>query len=282
MNRGAEILDHGNPTSWAEAESCYRRAIDGDDRLHGAWIDLGLVHKWRKEWVEALQCNRRALELEAGSSGDPAYWNAGIAATALGDWGTARWAWTGYGVDLPDDFPFCENTFGMGGVRLPDGEVVWGTRRDPARVCISSVPLPDSGFRCGDVVLNDGAPTGSRVVRGREYPVFDVLLRLEPSPLPTVQVVVRAEHPGSVEDLGDRLARADIVAENWTESITIHCKACSEGRVDYDEPGHDHSSSDGDGTTTFGCSGELDDISQVVDEWASATGAAIDHVEVVA
>src|SRR5205807_10273545 len=65
-----------------------------------------------------------------------AWWNQGIAATALGRWGLARRAWAGFGIDLPAgegplDFP-C----GSCPVRLcPDGdaEVVWAHRIDPAR-----------------------------------------------------------------------------------------------------------------------------------------------------
>lgn len=248
----------------------------------GAWFDLGLVHKWRHEWPEALECNRRAVALGTDEQQDAAYWNAGIAATALGDWDTARWAWAGFGIRLPDDFPSGEPAFGFGAVRLPSHEVVWGRRRDPARLSIASVPLPASGFRCGDVVLHDGAPNGFRVVDGREHPVFDVLERLEVSARPTVEVVVRTTDPAWIGDLAERLARADVVAENWTASITTYCKACSEGRLDVDDPGHDHGAETGDGTTTLGCSGGQHDVAAIVEAWATETRAVVDHVDVVA
>jgi hypothetical protein len=282
MHLGADILDQDDPESWSPAEDCYRKAIEGDEELRGAWFDLGLVHKWRLEWADALRCNHRALEIDVDDEQDPAFWNAGIAATALGDWSTARWAWAGYGVTMPDDFPDCEDAFGPGAVRLPGGEVVWGTRRDPARFRLRSVPLPHSGFRCGDVVLNDGAPNGSRVSGGREYPVFDVLVRLEASPLPTVEVDVETVEPSALVVLEARLSEADVVAENWTTSISIHCKACSEGRVDYDAPGHEHPVGETDDVTRFGCSGDPARITAVAEAWEADGGGTVHKVEVVA
>ena len=282
MRRGADLLDHDDPTTWSPAEDCYRRAVEGDDRLRGAWFDLGLVHKWRLEWTESLSCNRRALDLGRDPEGDPAYWNAGIAATALGDWATAHWAWTGYGVILPDDYPMSEEAFGVGPVRLPDGEVVWGGRRDPARFRLMSVPLPRTGFRCGDVVLNDGAPNGSRVSGGREFPVFDVLVRLEASPQPTVEVSVEGATPSAVEDLENRWRTANVVVENWTESIVLHCPACSQGRVDQDRHDHDHRTGAVDGVTTFGCSGDPAGIRDVAQAWAADHAAKLLAVDVVA
>src|SRR5690606_754713 len=92
MHRGADLLDD----DLSGAEECYRRALALDEQLGGAWFDLGLVHKWRKEWAESLSCNKRAAALVPESAeGEPAFWNAGIAATALHDWDSARWAWAG-------------------------------------------------------------------------------------------------------------------------------------------------------------------------------------------
>jgi len=55
------------------------------------------------------------------------------------------------------------------------GEVVWGERLDPARLLILNVPLPESRHRFRDIVLNDGAENGTRVVDGDQVPVFDEL-----------------------------------------------------------------------------------------------------------
>jgi hypothetical protein len=90
-----------------------------------------------------------------GDGGSGEAWNLGIAATALGDWATARRAWTAFGVTLPagpadqpidgdfgitpirlnPDPRFAEPEFTIGGVRYRT-EVVWATacaRRGPHR-----------------------------------------------------------------------------------------------------------------------------------------------------
>ena len=246
------------------------------------WFDLGLIHKWRREWPECLACNLKAVELDPRGEEDPAYWNAGIAATALEDWAAARWAWRGYGVPISDGDGPIEENFGPGVVRLPVGETVWGTRIDPARMALSSIPTPESGFRCGDIVLHDGERRGSRIARGREYDVFDVISRWRASPVPTVEVVVDA--PGrALAKLMASLESAGVPAENWTESMTLHCTACSHGRVDYDSPDHAHGTPPQDnGSTRIGCSGTLVQVSDVVRAWASTEHASVLGIEEVA
>ena len=281
MHKGADLLD----ADLEQAEMCYRQALAMEPSLREAWFDLGLVHKWRREWAACLSCNRRAAELGSGAArpdGEPAYWNAGIAATALEDWPAARWAWTGYGITLTDGNGPVEEDFGQGVVRLPVGETVWGRRIDPARMVLTSVPLPDSGFRYGDIVLHDGEPQGSRVAGGREYPVFDTILRWRASPVSTVEVVVEAAGD-VVEALIDRLGSSGVHAENWTESVTFSCKACSLGRVDYDSSEHaHHGTTAGDGTASIGCSGNPVLVEEVVRAWATTQDATVISVEDIA
>ena len=281
MHRAA---DHLNDNDLEHAEACYRRAIGLDPSLYGAWFDLGLVHKWRREWAACLACNQRAAELVPPDErkGDPAFWNAGIAATALEEWAAARWAWQGYGIPITDGTGPIEEDFGAGVVRLPDGETVWGTRIDPARMVLHSVPLPDTGFRHGDIVLHDGEPRGSRVAGGREYSVFDVISRWRPSPVPTVEVVVEAT-TDAVERLVRTLEDEGIRAENWAATVTIQCKACSLGRVDYDHPDHRHDAGTWrDGTATIGCSGDLRRIAAIADAWSARERAVVHGIDEVA
>lgn len=278
MHRGADLLDH----DLVEAAACYRRALAMDPSLRGAWFDLGLVHKWRRDWAECLACNRRAAALgwDEGPQGDPAYWNAGIAATALEDWSTARWAWRGFGIPITDGDGAIEEDFGPGVVRLPDGETVWGRRIDPARMVLLSVPMPESGFRCGDVVLHDGEPKGSRVAGGHEYAVFELIARTRSSTRPTVEVVVDAG-PADVDQLVAKLESSGIRAENWTVSVVVHCKACSRGRIDYDHPDHDHRPPP-EGEMRVGCSGDVDEVAGVVSDWAASGNRSVRSVEAVA
>jgi tetratricopeptide (TPR) repeat protein len=91
--RGKRLADAGDDNA---AEVAYGRAIELDASFESAWFNLGLVFKRRHDWVECRRCNLRAAELDP-RKGQPAWWNLGIAATALGHWDTARRAWRGSG-----------------------------------------------------------------------------------------------------------------------------------------------------------------------------------------
>ena len=181
---------------------------------------------------ESLEHNRRAAALDPKNQA--AWWNMGIAATALGRWDAARAAWKGFGIDVPDGQGPIDLPCGYGPIRInPDGdaEVTWAYRLDPARAELASIPFPESGHRWKDVVLNDGAPNGYRQYKGQELPVFDALELLERSPFGTyVAHVKMPDRRDYLVQLAERAADLEGSAEDWSTSVRIICKACSEGR----------------------------------------------------
>jgi tetratricopeptide (TPR) repeat protein len=215
-----------------EAIEHYLTAIRLDAHWSTPRYNLGLLYKHQKNWKESLKYNREATALD--ETNEAAWWNMGIAATAMGRWNLARAAWRGFGIPVPDgdgpiDFP-C----GYGPIRLnpdTDGEVVWAHRLDPARAEIASIPFPESGHRWRDIVLNDGQPIGYRTVNGKEIPVFNALELLVPSPFGTfVARVGMPDRPDLVKQLAEQAVKAEGSVEDWSTSIRIICKACSEGR----------------------------------------------------
>ncbi|NED86264.1 hypothetical protein G3I76_40025, partial [Streptomyces sp. SID11233] len=140
---------------------------------------------------------------------------------------------------------------GSAAVRLsPEGEaeVVWGRRVDPARVEVLSVPLPSSGRRWGEVVLHDGVPHGERITpEGQSFPVFDEIELWAPSPVPTWVVLLDAATEDDRDALEKLASDAGYAAEDWTSSVRLLCRSCSESRMESDagdgeraDP-HDHS-----------------------------------------
>jgi tetratricopeptide (TPR) repeat protein len=222
-----------------EAVKLYRKAIALDRGWGVPLYNLGLLHKNRRQWAESLDCNRRAAALDPDYKA--AWWNMGIAATALRDWGQARAAWRGFGIDLPAGEGPVDLPCGFCPIRLhPDGEaeVVWAYRLDPARASLASIPFPESGHRWRDVVLNDGAPVGYRKYRGEDVPVFNALDLLEPGPFGTYVAQVAIPPQGKhAEKLAETAAEMGGCAEDWSTSVRILCKACSEGRphAEHDE-----------------------------------------------
>ena len=220
-----------------DAVEGFRRAIElgADDSV--TWFNLGLSEKLRRNWAASANCNRRAAELDAVNA--EAHWNLGVAATALRDWETARWAWQRLGFDVGNAGPPAVD-WGTTPVRLNatqdgGGEVVWGRRIDPCRARIESVPLPDSGHRFGDVVLHDVVPRGDRRVGDRPFPVFDELIRMDPSDLATHEVTVTAPADDDVESLITAVHDAGLGAEDWS-SISFICASCSLAAAHRHEP----------------------------------------------
>ena len=196
-----------------------------------AWWSYGVALKYAQRWAECLAACERAVALDPENCDGPR-WNAGIAATALGDWARARSAWSGYGIPVPPGDGPIEMEIGHACVRVcPEGnaEVVFAQRIDPCRARILSVPLPESQHRFGDIVLHDGEPRGARAFGDTRITVFDELLLLEPSPYGTWSVQATCRTPDERDALTELYADVDGSIEDWTDSITLLCQSCSLG-----------------------------------------------------
>ena len=266
-----------DPAASAEVLSL---VVEREPRNAVAWFDLGLAHKYLGDWRASADANLRALEITS-EPGDPAWWNLGIAATALRDWPLARRAWLGYGIDDDElrngSGPF-ELDWNVNPVRIfsPDREsveVVWGKRICPARIRIESIPYPASRHRWGDVVLNDGASNGERVVGETTYLVFDELERWSPSEIPTLQTNVRCASDDDAIALVDAFDGAHFAAEDWSTSVRPLCKACSEGNPSM----HEHAFPAGGEERTFGVAAPMGLASQVLRAWRAASPATRDY-----
>jgi tetratricopeptide (TPR) repeat protein len=229
--------EHGALTLYLES-----LALNRDQPI--ALYNVGLIYKYRRDWKESLRYNRLAAELRPDDQATN--WNLGIAATALREWRLAREAWRRAGIKVEEgDGPIVAR-FGFTPVRLngfeeKDGqaEVVWAHRLSPVTARIANIPTPEAGFRFGDVVLHDGAPTGTRLYApGDERSVFNVFELFEASDYVTFDVDLVAPDDAAIEALSAACEAAGIEIEDWTESIQYLCKACSEGRA-HDQ--HDHS-----------------------------------------
>jgi tetratricopeptide (TPR) repeat protein len=206
-----------------------------------AWWNYGVALKHALRWADCLAACDRAIALDPDHS-DGAHWNAGIAATALGDWPRARAAWAGFGVPLPPGDGPLEMPIGHAGVRIcPEDqpEVVFCRRIDPCRARIISVPLPGSRHRFGDVVLHDGEPRGKRRLGEAAITVFDELQPLESAGYGTWRVAVTCGTPEERDALLALYAGVDGAIEDWTDSVVMLCARCSLG-----EPCEDHARGD--------------------------------------
>lgn len=191
----------------------------------------GLTHKYLRAWDVSLRENLRSQALRAEPH-EASQWNAAIAATALGDWAEARRQWTACGIRLPEGKGPIESDYGFVAMRLnawDNGETLYARRIDPARARLLNVPLPDSGYRYGDLVLHDGASLGTRTVDGREVPVFNVIERLERSEFATFAAFIVCDDPAAIDAVSETDDPAIAHVEDWTGSLRSICLQCSYG-----------------------------------------------------
>jgi tetratricopeptide (TPR) repeat protein len=242
----------------------YLRHLEKKPRDAAIWFDLGLAYKHLHQWKECIEANERALSISRAAE-DPAWWNLGIAATALRDWVRARRAWRGYGLVIDGEDGPITCKYGMAPVRLPHGEVVWGDRIDPARLTIRNIPRPESEYRWGDVVLHDGEPNGERVVNGRTVGVFDVFMRWSPSEIPTHQAAVTCPSQEDSKALIELFDDHHFAAEDWSANVRRLCRACSTGNPD----GHTHAFGTTETDRIFGLASPRGLAERLLSTWAA-------------
>jgi hypothetical protein len=275
---GSKFINSGKP---AFGERFYKLATAVDPRWSVPWYNLGLHTKNTGRWNESMRFNQRALELDPND--EAAWWNLGIAATALRNWSEARRAWKGCGIELEDCVDEVRMPASTACVRLDPsgtGEVVWGERLDPARIAILSVPLPESGHRFNDIVLNDGAANGTRVDReGNEVPVFDELLIWRVSEYSTFRVKLQMSDDSAKESLVNHCVAHQLGVEDWT-TIRILCAKCSRESLGAHECEAKPLEA---GYTRFGFAAKKEgDLSKALHEWVSSNaGADFDTLELV-
>lgn len=227
-------VDLADERRYAEAVPFYERARALAPDWWAPHANLGIAWKHTGDFARSLEASRRALALDAEKAGQGTVWNVGVAATALGDWGTARRAWEVFDLPMPEGTGPIDMNLGLGPIRLrAEGareEVVWCHRIDPARARVESIPTPESKRRYHDVVLNDGEPRGERKLRGLRLPVLDELALLEASSYATWEVALTSPTREDLEALFRSVAEGcDAALEDWSESLTFLCAACSAG-----------------------------------------------------
>jgi tetratricopeptide (TPR) repeat protein len=263
-----------------EAIQAYKKAIEIDPQWADSYFNLGLIYKHRGEWKLSLDLNLKSATLDPADQ--PSWWNLGIAATALKDWRIARFAWSGFGIKIPNGNPTDELRLpcGMTPVRLRENsEVVWGDRIDPARILIQNIPTQASKRRFRDIVLNDGAPNGFRKVQGQNVPVFDELQLFQASEYKTFTVWVQLDDIKQLDTLESICEKNDLGFENWTTMLRHICRQCSQGTP---HEVHDKSLEEKVKNGQFQIAVAAKNESQmdfIVSEWQTQVGAEILEIE---
>lgn len=271
-------FDRGELAAARDAFDALLERVPDDANYH---YMQGLVCKYLRDWPRSLAHNRRSIDLREAPN-ESSLWNAAIAATALGEWAETRRLWAACGIAVPDGEGPIETDFGVASVRLnPWGraETLYARRIDPVRARLLNIPLPDSGYRRGDIVLHDGASTGKRPLRDCWVPVFNVLQRCEASEFRTFAAFVDCHSRADLEELLTMRVPGIDDLEDWTGDVAYYCLRCSYGAP------HRHRSADEiggwDNERNLGIAAQSrHSAEKLLDAWAAkAPGRRIDALE---
>jgi Flp pilus assembly protein TadD len=228
-----------------EAQQAMERALAAMPDRAGFWFNLGLLHKARREFREALSANQRALGL--APSDNAALWNVAICATALGEGATAVNALRALGHDAKQaasGMPYVDGlpplqvraaTIGSGlGVAstLPDRsvgfELLWVTPISPCHGVASSASYRDASIDYGDVVLWDAVPVAIGEHEGKPVPRMPLLAILVKGDERRFRFVALQQEQGQVAAIAPELP-ADARMFVHQERIELLCARCASG-----------------------------------------------------
>ena len=247
------------------AIALFQKAICHAPEWSVPWYNLGLTHKYAGNWAESFRCNAEAVRL--APSDEAAVWNMGIAATALENWAGARHAWSLYGIEIPMGEGPIQMNLGSVPIRInpdTDGEVVWARRVDPARAVLTSIPLPESRHRHGDLVLHDGAPTGYRLRGTEEIPVFNELSLLASSAMGTFEITIEARTIDDLVAFEKACEACGCPTEDWS-TLRLLCSTCSEGTP------HEHAAPPTEGEHRFAvAAANRESVRKAVSAWTAS------------
>jgi len=230
----ADSLRMMGPEHDEDAMQAYQLALAIDGNNGWWWFQLGLLHKWRGRFREALDANQKAfarLSRAASQASEgarpslkPVLWNLAISATALGEGKLALEAWeqlgvrgslSGAGLPYVADMPAMQlrvATLGEETGRndpLPQKavtfEVLWVQPLSPCHGVVQSPTVRRASVDYGDVVLWDGAPVRMNEVEGRAVPVFPLLWILRPGAEKRLRFVGMEKTRGTIEALAGEL-----------------------------------------------------------------------------
>ncbi|MFI5305740.1 MAG: hypothetical protein ACHQ53_00230 [Polyangiales bacterium] len=231
--------------AYDEALGACERALALEPERGAFWLNLGLLHKARRDFEAGLVANQRARALLGDEKA--ALWNIAICATALGRGAIAVEAWRTLGHDagiadtgmpLVDGLPpFAVRAASIGSghgaqSKVPERSVgfeqLWVTPLSPCHGVISSASYREAAVDYGDLVLWDGVPVARAEHEGRHVPCFALLAVLRRGDERRLRFVALQQEPGQLAALGHDLPEQSQLFLHH-ERIELLCPRCASG-----------------------------------------------------
>jgi hypothetical protein len=189
-------------------------------------LRLGAIYKQRQEWKPALYYNKKAIALAVDNQ--EAWWNVGIAATALNKRRLAKSIWAKFGQ------PGRMNQ--LVSVKLTytkQFEILGARQMDPARAQILNIPHPDSGRRYRDVVLIDNTIIGYHSSGFQRLPIYNELGIYKASTFSTFSCILHQADDKSISSLRQLCTNAGLGFELWSNASRAYTVKSSEYIPEY-------------------------------------------------
>ncbi len=185
---------------------------------------LSRTYRSRMEWKPTFHYCLKAVE---HNNFDENLWETlGIAATVLGEWETARYAWNQLGFHFKSTTEELHLDLGLVPVRLnptTQPEIVAARRIDPVRASIESIPQPSSGRRYKDLILVENKPnptgtSGQFFHQSKKLPIHNELQLLKSSNWHTFSVLLHTPSQTDVDTLANLCLSANLGFDNWSNA----------------------------------------------------------------
>lgn len=201
--------DQGDPYN---AVKLYKKAIKLASDWAPAYARLGQLYKSRWEWKPALHYNKKTVAL--APSNREAWWNMGIAATALKKPRIAKRVWKKFGLH--------DKKWNLSCLRIKyeqQFEILFMQPVSPASATILNIPHPRSDRRYQDIILYDRRRlTGYTISNKKRVPVFDELGLLKRSTFFTYSCLLPEANESDTQKLADLCLDYGLGFEVWSNS----------------------------------------------------------------
>jgi hypothetical protein len=204
------------------------------------WFNLGLFHKRRGRFAEAVAAQKKAMEV--GGETEAAHWNVAICATALQNGQEALKAWASLNIPCTmgsDNMPQVPESgrvqvrvsnagpvAGMDVLVEPEYEYLWVQVHSPCHGRIATPTLTDLPVDYHDLVVWDAAPVNFTTVDGQQLPQFPLLAILKTDTTHRFRFTAVQPEASVVEDLADDFPDGMFLYV-FEERIQGLCRACA-------------------------------------------------------
>lgn len=205
----------------------YKRILKEGISWADPYLRLGHIYKYRQEWKPALYYNKKAIALSVKER--EAWWNVGIAATALNKRRLAQSIWTKFGLS-PKEYKGPVSTrrqFNNG------YEIMWAQRICPARAVIKNIPHPGSDRKYNDIVLLDQNIQGHHRAGYLRLPIYDELGVYKTSNYSTFSCLLHDATKEDVMNLHKLCLSAGLGFEVWANAARAYTPSTMTEQPEY-------------------------------------------------